>query len=121
MRLNFFSPRPRVTTHEGAPAVPLSAEQALRRSVMSCLLWESEFYEDGVSIADRISGLAAEVSPQVLAALAIEARERFNLRHVPLLLLEVLTRTGAGTSLAADTIERVIQRADELTEFLAIY
>lgn len=121
MRLNIFAPRPRVVTHEGAPAVPLSAEQALRRSVLSCLLWENEFYEDGVTIADRITALAGDVSPRVLADLAVEARTRFNLRHVPLLLLTVLTRTGAGTSLVSDTIARVIQRADELTEFLSIY
>ncbi|MFX6819365.1 hypothetical protein ABTH35_20580, partial [Acinetobacter baumannii] len=70
---------------------------------------------------DRISALATEVSPDAVAALAVEAREVFNLRHAPLLLLVALTRTGAGTSLVADTIERVIQRADELTEFLAIY
>ena len=108
-------------THEGASAAPLTAEQRLRRSVASCFLWEDEFYEDGLSIAERIASLASEVSPQTLADLAIEARERFNLRHAPLLLLGVLTRTGAGTSLVADTIERVIQRADELTEFLAVY
>jgi len=56
-----------------------------------------------------------------VAALAVEAREVFNLRHAPLLMLVALTRTGAGTSLVADTIARVIQRADELTEFLALY
>lgn len=120
MRLNIFAPR-RLVTHEGAPALPLSAEQLLRRSVLSCLLWEAEFYEDGETIADRIAVLAADVAPQTVADLAIEARERFNLRHAPLMLLAVLARTGAGTSLVADTLARVIQRADELTEFLAIY
>lgn len=120
MRFNIFSPRPRVT-HEGAPAVILSAEQTLRRSVLSCLLWEGEFYEDGQAIADRIAALAGDLDPAVVAALAVEARERFNLRHAPLMLLAVLARTGSGTSLVAETIERVIQRADELTEFLAIY
>lgn len=122
MRLNLFQFRPGAgtpTTHEGAPAAVLNAEQRLRRSVASCLLWEDEFYEDGQAIADRISALAAEVDPAVVAALAVEAREVFKLRHAPLLLLIALTRTGG--SLVADTIERVIQRADELTEFLAIY
>ncbi len=74
-----------------------------------------------MAVADRISALANEVSPEVLAALAVEAREAFNLRHAPLLLLAALTRTGSGSALVADTIERVIQRADELSEFLAIY
>lgn len=120
MRFNIFSQRPRVT-HEGAPAAVLTAEQTLRRSVLSCLLWEQEFYEDGQAIADRIAALAADLDPAVVAALAVEARERFNLRHAPLMLLAVLVRTGSGTSLVADTIERVIQRADELTEFLALY
>jgi hypothetical protein len=124
MRLNLFQRRPIAgldRTHEGGPAAPLSAEQRLRRSVASCFLWEDEFYEDGVAIADRIAALAMDVAPATVAALAIEARERFNLRHAPLYLAVALTRTGAGSSLVADTIERVIQRADELSEFLAIY
>jgi hypothetical protein len=120
MRFNIFAARPRAT-HEGAPAVTLTAEQNLRRSVLSCLLWEDEFYEDGQAIADRIAALAAEVAPPTLAALAVEARERFNLRHAPLMLLCALARTGRGSSQVGDTIERVIQRADELSEFLAIY
>lgn len=118
MRLNIFAKRP-ATTHEGAPAAALTAEQALRRSVLSCLLWETEFYEDGQSIADRIAALSMEVVPQVLADLAVEARERFNLRHAPLMLLVGLVRHGGP--LVAPTIARVIQRADDMTEFLAIY
>lgn len=118
MRLNIFAPRPR-TTHEGAPAAVLTAEQALRRSVLSCLLWETEFYEDGQSIADRIAALSMAVAPQVLADLAVESRERFNLRHAPLMLLVGLVRHGGP--LVAPAIERVIQRADDMTEFLAIY
>ena len=120
MRFNIFAKRPDVT-FEGAPAVVLTAEQQLRRSVLSCLLWEDEFYEDGLAIADRIAALASAVAPQVTADLAIEARETFKLRHAPLMLLVALTRTGSGTPLVAQTIERVIQRADELTEFLALY
>lgn len=118
MRLNIFSKRPGLT-FEGTPAVALSAEQALRRSVLSCLLWENEFYEDGQAIADRIMALAIDVAPEKVAALAIEAREQFKLRHAPLMLLCALIKTGG--SLVAPTIERVIQRADELTELVALY
>ena len=35
----------------GRPREGNYAEQALRRSVLACMLWEDEFYEDGV--ADR--------------------------------------------------------------------
>jgi 60 kDa SS-A/Ro ribonucleoprotein len=122
MRLNTATKSAPVFTHEGGPVTRhLSAEQQLRRTVMSCLLWEKEFYEDGKSIADRIVEYAEKVRPEVLAAIAIEAREVFNLRHVPLLLLDVLSKTAKGTPLAAETTARVIQRADEMGELLSIY
>jgi len=122
MRMNTPSRRGTVRTHEGAPAVAgLSPEALLRRSVLSCLLWEDQFYEDGQTIAERIVANAERVKPDVLAALAIEAREAFNLRQAPLLLLEVLSRTGKGDRLVADTIVRVVQRADELGELIAIH
>jgi 60 kDa SS-A/Ro ribonucleoprotein len=93
--------------------------QALRRSVLSCLLWEDEFYFDGQKIGDRIETLAAQVTPQQLAALAIEARSEQNLRHVPLLLCAALAKRGG--SIVAPTLAAVIQRADELNEFVSLY
>lgn len=108
-----------ITTHEGAPAKRIDAEAQLRRSVMACLLWERQFYESGQAIADRVAGLVAEVDPVTVAALAVEAREQMHLRHVPLLLVRELARKGG--KLVGDTLARVIQRADELTEFVAIY
>ena len=111
-------------THEGAPAVLIDAEARLRRSVMACLLWEDEFYEDGETIADRIVGLVAQVDPATVAGMAIEARQKQNLRHAPLLLISALAKTGARTgagAIVADLIPQVIRRADELAELLAIH
>lgn len=117
MRLNTIQ---RQCTHEGAPAVSLGPAQALRRAVLSCLLWEKEFYEDGQSIAKRIEDSASLVSPNLLAELAVEARSKHHLRHVPLLLLKSLVKHGNGR-LVSEAIEATIQRADELAEFVAIY
>jgi hypothetical protein len=108
------------TTHEGAQAHPVNAEQQLRRSVLSCLLWENEFYEDGEEIGKRIAAAAKTVPATTLAHLAVEARQRFNLRHVPLLLCSILAETAKG-ALVGETIAQVIQRADELGEFLAVH
>lgn len=122
MRLNILkltAPRPR--THEGAPAKIVTPEQALRRTVLSCMLWESEFYEDGVQIAGRIHELVPKVAAEKVAALAVEARERMKLRHAPLLLVREMARHATHRALVADTLARVIQRADELSEFVAIY
>jgi len=108
-------------THEGAPAARLNAEQELRRSVMSCLLWERTFYENGVGIAERIADLVPHVAPEKVAAMAIEARSDMNLRHAPLWLVRSMAATKTHRSLVADTLEAVIQRPDELTEFLSLY
>lgn len=121
-RLNTAATLAPTLTHEGARAAQhLTIEQQLRRSVLSCLLWEREFYESGVAIADRIIDLAMQAPAGMVASLAIEARTRFNLRHVPLLLLTALAKTGSGSRLVSDTISSTISRADELSEFLAMY
>jgi 60 kDa SS-A/Ro ribonucleoprotein len=108
-------------THEGAPAVSISAEAQLRRAVLACLLWEDQFYEDGATIAERISALVPRVAAETVAALAIVARERMKLRHAPLLLVREMARHATHRGYVAATLARVIQRADELAEFLAIY
>ena len=108
-------------THEGAPAAVLTDEQVLRRSVLACMLWEDEFYESGVTIAERIRTLVPKVEAAKVAALAIEARTKMKLRHVPLLLVREMARLPSHRSLVAETLVQVIQRADELAEFLAIY
>ena len=123
MKLNILKlshlARPR--THEGAPAVVITAELALRRSVLACMLWENEFYEDGVAIAGRIRELVPKVEAAKVAALAVEARTAMKLRHVPLLLVREMARHATHRALVAETLARVIQRADELAEFVAIY
>ena len=121
MRLNIFKPKARPRTHEGARARVITPEQALRRSVLSCMLWEGEFYEDGVEIAGRIHELVPQVEAEKVAALAVEARERMKLRHAPLLLVREMARLATHRGLVAETLARVIQRADELSEFVAIY
>src|SRR5512147_2970376 len=88
---------------------------------MACMLWESQFYEDGVEIAGRIAELVPKVKADKVAALAIEAREQMKLRHVPLVLVREMARHASHRVLVAETLERVIQRADELSEFVAIY
>jgi TROVE domain len=110
-----------VRTHEGGPAKAITPEQALRRSVLACMLWEDEFYEEGVQIAGRIRELVPKVDAAKVAALAVEAREAMKLRHVPLLLVREMARHASHRALVAQTLTRVIQRADELSEFMAIY
>jgi 60 kDa SS-A/Ro ribonucleoprotein len=123
MKLNILKlahlARPR--THEGAPAATITSEQALRRSVLACMLWEGEFYESGATIAARIRELVPRVAAEKVASLAVEARTAMKLRHAPLLLVREMARHASHRALVAETLVRVVQRADELTEFVAIY
>lgn len=121
MKLNTKPAYPFGSTFEGSPAARMTDEQALRRTVMSCMLWEGEFYEDGKSIVDRISDLVGKVDPRIVADIACEARSRMNLRHVPLLITASLakSRRAPGGDVAR-LVDSVIQRADELAELVAI-
>lgn len=110
------------TTHEGAPARSITTEQALLRAVMSCLLWEDTYYEEGHTIATRLEMLVGSCRPEYVAEVAITAREVMNLRHVPLYLARLLIKQGSESrKVVGPLLERIIQRPDELTEFLAIY
>src|SRR5271169_1351116 len=111
----------RVFTREGAPAKAFAPADELKRTLMNCLLWEDQFYEDGAAIADRIKQLVPRVEPERVAALAITAREDMKLRHAPLLVLREMARHATHRGLVADTLVCVIQRPDEMTELLAIY
>jgi 60 kDa SS-A/Ro ribonucleoprotein len=108
-------------THEGGRAKVVGSLLDLRRSVLATMLWEDDFYENGQTIADRIKSLIPKVKAEKVAELAIEARTKGKLRHVPLLMVREMARIPTHRHLVADTLNSVVQRPDELTEFLAIY
>ena len=121
MKLNVASTQFTTVTHEGGPAIEVGPEKELRRAVSACLLWEDGFYESGQEIGNRIAALVAKVRPEAVAEIAIDARGRMKLRHVPLLLCREMARLPDHKRFVGSTLASCIQRADEITEFLAIY
>ena len=108
----------RVTNSVGTFVPNTTAEQQLKRITLASLLWEDQFYLDGKAHAELVRDLVAQVSPQKVADLAETARSKFKLRHIPLLLVRELARNGR---LQAQTLTNIIQRPDEMSEFLSIY
>jgi len=104
--------------HHGLPVKSLSPVQKLNRLVMASMLCEKQFYMDGKSNAELVADLVTKVDPKVVADLALKARSDFKLRHIPLLLTRELARHG---KLKAEALNSVIQRPDEMSEFLSIY
>jgi len=105
----------------GPYAAKQDTEGLLRRSVMACLLWEDNFYEDGVSNAENIKNLIPQVDPQKVFDIAVEARTKQKLRHVPLFIAREMARIDSHKGLVGKLLPQIIKRADELAEFLAIY
>lgn len=121
MRTNVLAVGPLVQTHEGTPAPRLTPIKALRRAALTALLWEDAFYESGNTIAAGLAALVPQCRPGDVAALAREARDRMYLRHLPLFLVRELARVKGNGPLVADTLAHVIQRPDELGEYLSLY
>lgn len=123
MKTNRAIPKPRVHTHEGGRAVVnTSPIMELRRATLACLLWEDTFYESGSALAQRIDALVPQCSYTDLQDLVLESRELMHLRHVPLYLVNQMLKVPAFKSLGLkNLIARVVQRADEITELLAMY
>ena len=110
--------RSSVTNLQGVKVPQISAEKQLNRVVLACMLWENQFYMDGKTSVELIRELVTKVPAVKVAELAIIARHNYKLRHVPLLLCRELARIG---KLNAATLNEVVQRADEMGEFLALY
>ena len=121
MKTNIKAEKPPIFTHEGAPSSHVTPLAQLTRSVMACMLWEENFYEDGKQIVDRIGELCAKVDTQDVADLAIKAHKKGFLRHVPLkLIVEGLKKKNQITPWK-DVIASVCNRPDQMTELLSLY
>lgn len=116
--INRSAPAKMTANYAGTSVKAISAEKQLRRLTMANMLWEDQFYIDGESNAEVLARTLKSVDPKVAQAVALEAREKFKLRHVPLLILRELARVG---KMEANALASVIQRPDEIGEFISLY
>jgi len=107
-----------VVNHNGLRTNAISPEAQLTRLTMAHMLWEKQFYMDGKDSAEVMNNLIGQVDATFVANLAQAARTKFKLRHVPLFLMRGLAKQGA---LKAQDLADVIQRPDEMSEFLSLY
>lgn len=113
-------PAERLAGGQGAWADTSDAYENLRRIAVTWFLFEEPFYGKAEDIYALLKKWCGEVEGEQLAALAVECREMFNLRRMPLFLARELARHYQG-SMVSDTIANVIRRPDEITDFLALY
>lgn len=121
MRFNFLRGAQNETlNYEGAKAFILTPHLELYTAVATAGL-SDKFYENADAGLNRIKALIAKNDAQFTAKLAVYAREQMYLRSVPLVLTVELAKQHNGDGLVAALTERVIQRADEITELLSYY
>lgn len=109
------------TNYEGAKAFKLDAMTELYSAVCTASL-QPKFYVGEVSKQlQQLRKLIRSVSPEMVAKLAVYAREKMHLRSVPLVLAVELAKIHKDDALVGKLTERVIQRADELYEILSYY
>jgi 60 kDa SS-A/Ro ribonucleoprotein len=102
--------------HHNDPALHISPELQLR-SLLAEL--SRRFDECDVELETRIAELVPKIAAEKVAAIA--ACQGMELRHVSLLIVREMARHKTHRVLVAETLERVIQRAEDLAEFVAIY
>jgi hypothetical protein len=121
MKFNLLSKaQKQVTNYEGAKAFVMSAEMELYTAVVTWSLDDS-FYEKNEDRMNRVRGLIARCEPLFVARLAVYARTKMYMRSVPLVLVTELAKLHSGDNLVARVTDKVIGRADEITELLACY
>jgi len=106
--------------YEGEKAWKLTPEMELYTLVCTASL-QKKFYTDEDECIDRLRELIKKVPAEFVAKLAIYAREKMYLRSIPLVLTVELCKICKNPKLIENLTERIIQRADELTEILAYF
>lgn len=106
--------------HQQSPAYTLSPKLELYSAVVTASL-SDKFYEKGGERINRIVELIWQNDPEFVAKLAVYTREKMYLRSVPLVLTAELAKYSNGNALVKKLTERVVQRADEISELLACY
>lgn len=117
--ISMHSKRPLVN-YEGEKAFALSKEMELYTAVVTTAL-SDHFYESDNLRLERIRALIEKCDAAFVAKLAVYAREVLHLRSVALVLVVELARLHQGDNLVSRLANRVVQRADEITELLALY
>lgn len=111
---------PVAKNYEGAKSFTPDPAMQLYTVVVTWSL-DDAFYEKNSDRLMRVRTLIAQNAPLFVARLAVYARQKMYLRSVPLVLIVELAKIHSGDDLIARLTEKVVSRADEITELLACY
>ncbi len=121
MKFNFSTRNANTTiNYESEKAFVLTPELELYTAVATAGL-SDQFYEKADAKLQRICDLIESNEAAFTAKLAVYVREQMHLRSIPLVLTVELAKRYNGDALISKLTNRVVKRADEITELLAYY
>ena len=114
----------RTTNYEKETAYKKDARVELYTMMLTGI--NDKFYESGQEQIDRLRSLLGLCEPEFVAKLCVYARTKGHMRTAPIVLLvefikSLKNRPAEYKHLIAPAIAGTIQRADEVTEFLAYW
>jgi hypothetical protein len=115
------TPATRLAGGMGAVAAKQGALATLRRMVLANLLFEDLFYIDGENIIDQIATLIPELTGAEICELAIEAKTKQKLRHIPLMLAVQMLKHEHLKVRVATLLPKIIRRPDDMAETISLY
>ena len=118
--LKFKSKEKETINYEAEKAFVLTPQLELYTAVATAAL-SDQFYEKATDKLQRLRELIAKNDAAFVAKLAVYAREQMYLRSVPMVLAVELAKQQSGNSDVSKLVNRVVQRADEITELLSYY
>lgn len=105
----------------GHNAYKMQDKDKLVTQVLTSLFNEDKFYGDNsIDIVKTIDKMV-EVDPRFIANLCIYARKEMHLRTISHVLLAALAKSKVGKPYVRKTMDKAIERVDDMTETLAYY
>jgi hypothetical protein len=118
--LTFKSKAKEIINYEAEKAFVLTPQLELYTAVATAAL-NDQFYEKATDKLVGLRELIAKNDAAFVARLAVYAREQMHLRSIPMVLAVELAKQQSGNDVVGKLTNRVVQRADEITELLAYY
>jgi 60 kDa SS-A/Ro ribonucleoprotein len=120
MKLNVKNNQEQITNYEGEKSFVITPQLELYSAVVTASL-SNQFYEKAGAKLERIIALIAKNKPEFVAKLAVYTRDEMNLRSIPLVLAVELAKLHNGDDLIFRLTQKIVKRADEITELLSYY
>ncbi|HOQ38169.1 MAG TPA: TROVE domain-containing protein [Acetivibrio sp.] len=116
-----FSRAIKTINNEGATAYPMNDKEKLVTQVLTSFFNENKFYGDNSQDILNTVRNVIKTEAKFVANLCIYARNEMHLRTISHVLVSELAKSTEGKEYVRKTLNKIIERPDDMTEVLAYY